>query len=162
MIDEPQETELMKPIRPLVENREVIVVDMTTSVAQAARIMSDRQVGSVPVVDGDRVAGIFTERDVLSRVVATGLDPATTPVSNVMSTSLVTAEVSEAHDVCMRRMQQARVRHILVLSHGRLAGILSMRDLVALELDERDEAITLLNSYVRYIPADLPAVKSTT
>lgn len=152
----------MKPIRPLVENREVVVVDVATSVAQAARIMSERQIGGVPVVDGDRVAGIFTERDVLARVVATGVDPAQTTVSSVMSTSLVTADIAEPHDVCMRRMQQARVRHLLVLRDGRLAGILSMRDLLALELDERDEAITLLNAYVHYIPADLQQTKSGT
>jgi CBS domain-containing protein len=145
----------MKPIRPLIENREVVVVDVATSVAQAARTMCERQIGAVPVVDGERVAGIFTERDVLARVVATGADPARTPVSSVMSTSLVVADIVESHDVCMRRMQQARVRHLLVLKNGRLAGILSMRDLLALELDERDEAITLLNAYVHYIPADL-------
>lgn len=152
----------MKPIRPLVENREVVVVDVATSVAQAARIMSERQIGAVPVVDGDRVAGIFTERDVLSRVVAAGVDAAKTAVSSVMSTSLVIADVGENHDVCMRRMQQARVRHLLVLREGRLAGILSMRDLLALELDERDEAITLLNAYVHYIPADLAPDRART
>jgi CBS domain-containing protein len=145
----------MKPIRPLIENREVVVVDVATSIAQAARVMSERQIGAVPVVDGERVAGVFTERDVLARVVAAGVEPASTPVSTVMSTNLVTADINESHDVCMRRMQQARVRHLLVLRHGRLAGILSMRDLLALELDERDEAITLLNAYVHYIPADL-------
>jgi CBS domain-containing protein len=150
----------MKPIRPLVENREVVVVDVATSVEQAARVMSDRQIGAVPVVDGERVAGIFTERDVLSRVVAAGVEPTKTPVSTVMSTSLVVADVNEPHDVCMRRMQQARVRHLLVLRDGRLAGILSMRDLIALELDERDEAITLLNAYVHYIPADLQSQKT--
>jgi CBS domain-containing protein len=152
----------MKPIRPLLENREVIVVDVATSIVQAARVMSERQIGAVPVVDGDRVAGIFTERDILARVVAAGVDPSTTPVSTVMSTNLVTAEVSESHDVCMRRMQQARVRHLLVLRDGRLAGMLSMRDLVGLELDERDEAITLLNAYVHYIPADLQQTKTVT
>lgn len=152
----------MRPIRPLVENREVVVVDLAASVAQAARIMSERQIGALPVVDGERVAGIFTERDILSRVVAAGVDAATTPVSSVMSTSLVVADIREAHDVCMRRMQQARVRHLLVLRDGRLAGILSMRDLLALELDERDEAITLLNAYVHYIPADLQQTKSGT
>jgi CBS domain-containing protein len=150
----------MKPIRPLVENREVVVVDVATSVEQAARVMSDRQIGAVPVVDGERVAGIFTERDVLARVVAAGVEPTKTPVSTVMSTSLVVADVNEPHDVCMRRMQQARVRHLLVLREGRLAGILSMRDLLALELDERDEAITLLNAYVHYIPADLQSQKT--
>jgi CBS domain-containing protein len=149
----------MKPIRALVENREVTVVDVGTSIAQAARIMSERQIGAVPVVDGDRVAGIFTERDVLARVVAAGVDAEKTPVSSVMSTSLVIADVAEPHDVCMRRMQQARVRHLLVLRDGRLAGILSMRDLLALELDEREQAITLLNACVHYIPADLQASK---
>ena len=152
----------MKPIRPLVDKREVVVVDVATSIAQAARVMSERQIGAVPVVDGERVAGIFTERDVLARVVAAGVDPTTTTVSSVMSTSLVVADVGESHDVCMRRMQQARVRHLLVLRDGRLAGILSMRDLLALELDERDEAITLLNAYVHYIPADLQQPKITT
>src|SRR5918992_1301594 len=160
MIEAVQGAEPMKPIRPLVANREVVIVDVGTSIAQAARIMSEQQIGAVPVVDGDRVAGIFTERDVLARVVAAGVDPANATVSTVMSTSLVVADVAEAHDVCMRRMQQARVRHLLVLRDGRLAGILSMRDLLALELDERDEAITLLNAYVHYIPADLQQTKS--
>jgi CBS domain-containing protein len=150
----------MKPIGPLLANQDVVVVDLTTSVAQAARIMCERQIGAVPVVDGERVAGIFTERDVLARVVAAGVDPVTTPVSAVMSTNLVVADICEPHDACMRRMQQARVRHILVLRKGRLAGILSMRDLLALELDERDEAMTLLNAYVHYIPADLQQNKS--
>ena len=102
----------------------------------------------MPVVDGERVAGIFTERDVMARVVAAGVNPAETPVSAVMSTSLVVADVRDTHDVCLRRMQQARVRHLLVLDNGRLAGVLSLRDLLALELDEKDEAVTLLNAYV--------------
>lgn len=150
----------MKPIRALVENQDVVVVDIGTSVAQAARIMSERQVGAVPVIDGERVAGIFTERDVLSRVVAAGIDPVATPVSRVMSTSLVVADISDHHEACLRRMQQSRVRHLLVLREGRLAGILSIRDLLALEIDARDEAINLLNAYVHYIPADLTPGRS--
>lgn len=145
----------MKPIRPLVEHQDVVAVDLATSIAQAARLMSDRQVGAVPVLDGERVVGIFTERDVLSRVVAAGVDPGRTPVSAVMSTDLVVADIADQHETCLRRMQQAHVRHLLVLKDGRLAGILSMRDLLALEIDERDEAIHLLNAYVHYIPADL-------
>jgi CBS domain-containing protein len=132
-----------------------VVVDIATSVVQAARIMSERQIGAVPVVEGERVAGIFTERDVMARVVAAGVNPAETPVSSVMSTSLVVADVRDTHDVCLRRMQQARVRHLLVLDGARLAGVLSLRDLLALELDEKDEEVTLLNAYVHYVPADL-------
>ena len=145
----------MKPIGPLVSGRGVVVVDLATSVAQAARIMSDNQIGAVPVVEGERVAGIFTERDVLTRVVAAGVSPASTPVSAVMSTSLVVADVHDSHDVCLRRMQQARVRHLLVLDGERLAGVLSLRDLLALELDEKDEEVNLLNAYVHFVPADL-------
>lgn len=149
----------MKPIKPLVANQDVAVVELTTSVAQAARLMSDRHVGAVPVLDGERVVGIFTERDVLSRVVAAGVDPVRTPVSAVMSTDLVVADIADHHETCLRRMQQAKVRHLLVLKDGRLAGILSMRDLLALEIDERDEAIHLLNAYVHYIPADLSPIR---
>jgi CBS domain-containing protein len=150
----------MKPIRPLVEKQDVVMVDVATSVAAAARVMSDRQVGAVPVLDGERVVGIFTERDVLSRVVAAGVDPVATPVRDVMSTDLVVAGVDDNHEACLRRMQQAHVRHLLVLNDGRLAGILSMRDLLALEIDERDEAIHLLNAYVHYIPADLSPARA--
>lgn len=150
----------MKPIRPLVENQDVVVVDVATSVALAAQMMAERNIGAVPVLDGERVAGIFTERDVLARVVAAGVDAASTPVSSVMSTTLVVADAAESHDVCLRRMQQSRVRHLLVLRDGRLAGVLSMRDLLTLEIDERDEAINLLNAYVHYIPADLAPTRA--
>ena len=147
----------MKLIKPLVQNRDTVVVDVGTSVVEAARLMSEKHIGAVPVLDGGRLAGIFTERDVLSRIVGAGVDPATTTVSSVMTTDLVTADVGESHEVCMRRMQQAHVRHLIVLDGGRLAGILSLRDLLRVEIDERDEAINLLNAYVHYIPADTPS-----
>ncbi len=123
--------------------------------------MSERQIGAVPVVDGERVAGIFTERDIMARVVAAGVNAEDTPVSAVMSTSLVVADVRDNHDACLRRMQQARVRHLLVLDGGRLAGVLSMRDLLALELDEKEEEVTLLNAYVHFVPADLSPKRRT-
>jgi CBS domain-containing protein len=152
----------MKLIQPLVHSQDLLAVEVATSIAEAARLMSERQVGAVPILDGERVVGIFTERDVLSRVVAAGVDPARTPVNAVMSTDLVVADIADDHQTCLRRMQQAHVRHLLVLKDGRLAGILSMRDLLALEIDERDEAIHLLNAYVHYIPVDLTPARSRT
>ncbi len=150
----------MKPIKPVVEKQDLVVMDAMASVTDAARIMTERQIGAVPVLDGERLVGIFTERDILSRVVAAGLDPAVTPIRDVMSTNLVVAEITDTHDVCFRRMQQSRVRHMIVLREGRLAGIPSMRDMLALEIDDRDEAINLLNAYVHYIPADLAPTKA--
>lgn len=145
----------MTSVRTIVAARETVTVDPQVSVLEAARLMVDHQIGAVPVVDRDRLAGIFTERDILARVVAAQRDPSATSVADVMTRELVVADVAESYDVCLQRMQQARVRHLIVLDCGRLAGILSLRDLMAVDVSEKDEAITLLNAYVHYIPADL-------
>jgi CBS domain-containing protein len=144
-------------VRTIVAARETVTVDPQVSVLEAARLMVDHQIGAVPVVDRDRLAGIFTERDILARVVAAQRDPSATSVADVMTRELVVADITESYDVCLQRMQQARVRHLIVLDRGRLAGILSLRDLMAVDVSEKDEAITLLNAYVHYIPADLQA-----
>ncbi|SRR5712692_4977549 len=150
----------MKSIRTIVGERETVTVDRQTSVLEAARLMSEHHIGAVPIVDGDRLAGIFTERDVMARVVAEARDSRATKVGDVMSTDLVVADIAESYEACLGRMQQARVRHLIVLEQGRLAGILSLRDLMAADLDDKVESITLLNAYVRYIPADLMKVKT--
>jgi CBS domain-containing protein len=145
----------MKAISAVIQGQDTAVVQPGNSVLEAVRLMTERNVGAVPVVDGERLVGIFTERDVMSRVVADGRDPKATRVADVMSPELVVADFRDTYETCLRRMQQARVRHMIVLKEGRLAGVLSVRDLLAVELDEKDEAINLLNAYVHYIPADL-------
>ncbi len=145
----------MRRVSTLLDGRKTVVVEQSTLVSDAARLMSEHQIGAVPVLDGDRLAGIFTERDVMVRVVAAERDAARLQVGEVMSTELVVADWHEDHASCLRRLQQAHVRHLLVLNEGRLAGIVSLRDLLAVELGEKDEAISLLNAYVHYIPADL-------
>ena len=150
----------MKSIKTILGDRETFTVERRISVADAARLMAERQIGAVPVVDGDRLAGIFSERDVLTRVVAAGRNPELTAVGEVMSSDLIVAEADESYEVCLSRMQQSHVRHLIVLQHGALAGIASMRDVLAADLDEKSEAITLLNAYVHYIPADFQKLKS--
>jgi CBS domain-containing protein len=144
----------MRSLKAIVGERQTFTVDALTTVGDAARLMAAHQIGAVPVLDGERLAGIFTERDVLTRVVAAVRDAERTPVREVMSAELVVAEVGESYDICLTRMQQAHVRHLIVLEAGRLAGIVSLRDLLRVDLDEKDEAITMLNAYVHYIPAD--------
>jgi CBS domain-containing protein len=145
----------MKPVGTLIEGQQMVVVPRGASVAEAAREMADHHIGAVPVVDGNRLVGIFTERDLLTRVVAAGRDPAATPVRDVMTTELVMASPDESYEDCLRRMQQAGIRHLLVLRDGHLAGVLSLRDLLRLEADEKEEMITLLNAYVHDIPVVL-------
>lgn len=145
----------MKSIRTILGDRETVTVGRTMHVRDAARLMAERKIGAVPVLDGERLAGIFSERDVLTRVVAAGCDPDATPVGDVMSSELVVADPAESYETCLSRMQQAHVRHVIVLDQGRLAGIVSLRDLLAVDINEKDEAIGLLNAYVHYIPADV-------
>jgi CBS domain-containing protein len=150
----PQEAPV-KSIKAIIGNRDTIRAARSSSVADAARLMAAHEIGALPVVDGDRLVGIFSERDVLKRVVAAGRNPATTTVGEVMSTDLVVGDVTESYEVCLVRMQQAHVRHLLALEGGRLAGIVSMRDVVAADLEEKAEELTMLNAYVHYIPAHL-------
>src|SRR5262249_48619658 len=129
----------MKSARDIIRGQDTVTVEPTISVREAARVMADHHVGAVPVVEGDRIVGIFTERDVLTRIVAGGIDPAGTPVSDVMSSMLVVADAGESYEACLDRMREARIRHLVVLDNGRMAGIISMRDLMAVDLDDKAE-----------------------
>jgi CBS domain-containing protein len=148
----------MRSIKSILGDRETITVERRSTVTDAARLMADRHIGAVPIVDEGRLVGIFSERDVLTRVVAARRDPEATLVGDVMSTGLVVAEASDSYEVCLTRMTQAHVRHLIVLENGGLYGIASLRDVLAADLDEKAEAITLLNAYVHYIPSDLNKV----
>jgi len=144
----------MKSARDIVRGQDIVTVDARTSVTDAARVMAARHIGAVPVTDADRLVGIFTERDALTRIVAAGIDPALTPIRDVMSSELVVADVGESYEACLDRMRQAHIRHLIVMDEERMAGIISMRDLMAVDLDDKVETITLLNEYVQCVPAD--------
>jgi CBS domain-containing protein len=142
----------MKAIREILRGQDTATVDRRTLVTDAARLMASRHIGALPISDGDEVVGIFTERDALNRIVAAGVDPSRTPIGDVMSSTLVVADIDESYDACLDRMRRAHIRHLIVLDRGRMAGIVSMRDLLKVDLDEKDEAITLLNAYVQDVP----------
>ena len=146
----------MNDVRLLIEGQRVVLVPQDLSVREAVRRMADRQIGAVPVTDGERVAGIFTERDLMARVVAPGRDPDRTAVGDVMTRELVVAGPADTCEDCLRLMRQANVRHLLVLDGGRLAGIVSQRDLLSRDVSEKQLAIRLLNAYVHDIPVTLP------
>jgi CBS domain-containing protein len=145
----------MKSARDMVRGQDIVTVDSEMSVTEAARVMAAHHVGAVPVTEADRIVGIFTERDALTRVVAAGIDPAHTSVRDVMSSTLVVADASESYETCLDRMRKACIRHLIVLDNDHMAGIISMRDLMAVDLDDKVETISLLNAYVHYVPADV-------
>jgi CBS domain-containing protein len=142
----------MKQIAELIEGQTLTVLSSDSNVREAAQTMSERNIGAAAVVDDGRLAGIFSERDLMSRVVAKGLDPAGTTVGLVMSKELVVASSNEDVDSALQKMQAIRARHLPVVDDGKLVGMISIRDL--LEVDDRDqrERATFLRELVTYSP----------
>ena len=106
----------------------VLQVPVTVTVAEAVRAMNEHKVGSVLVMDGARIAGIFTERDVLRRVVGGPLDPAATPVTAVMSSEVLTVAPTLTVQQAMDIFAEKRCRHLPVVREGRLLGMISIGD----------------------------------
>jgi CBS domain-containing protein len=142
----------MKTIGGLVSGREVFHVRADHSVREAARYMTDRRVGAVAVLDGTRLVGILSERDVMGRVVALQLDADRTRVGDIMTKDLVVAQSGDSHEEGLRKMKQAGCRHLPVVDGERLVGMVSLRDLLQIDLSEKDEEIRWLNAYIHFIP----------
>jgi CBS domain-containing protein len=106
----------------------VQTVAPSDSVADAVRVMNEKKIGSVLVVEGGRLAGIFTERDVLSRVVAAGVNPRTTRVAEVMSSRLETIAPEMTIGDVMGIFTHKRCRHLPVVADGQLLGLISIGD----------------------------------
>ena len=125
--------------------RDVDTVSYDQSALDAARCMRDRQVGSLVVVDDNRPVGILTDRDVAVRVVAAGLDPATTRVSDVMTPSPTTAVEDATIADAIGYMCAGRFRRLpVVRPDGHLVGILALDDVLAMVADELAEVGPLL------------------
>lgn len=127
--------------------RNVAVIDSNEIVANAAKLMTERYIGSVVVTGDAGVLGIFTERD-LMRVVAQQLDPVRIKLADVMRTDLAKVDAEDSVDHCLQVMKARRCRHLLVFDGPALVGIVSLRDLVALMLEEKEELVSQLTQYI--------------
>jgi CBS domain-containing protein len=105
-------------------------------VVDAARVLRDENVGSLPVIDGDRLIGMITDRDIALRVVAEGRDPGSVSVNEIASRDLVTAESTADLDDALRLMARHQIRRLPVTEEGRLVGILAQAD-VASEVGDK-------------------------
>ncbi|MFN0156667.1 MAG: CBS domain-containing protein [Bacteroidota bacterium] len=139
-------------VKDLLNNRPVFTVGRDATVQDAAEHMTRNNIGAVIVMDGSRLVGIFSERDVVNRVVSKGLDPNTTPVASVMTTDLVVASADETHKSCLWKMKQANCRHLPVIDGDKLIGMISVRDLLQVDITEKDDQIQFLNDYMFHVP----------
>ena len=121
----------MDKISDLVKDRSVIYsVDVNSSVLEAARFMMEHNIGAVPVLREGELAGIFSERDVMNRVVAAGRMPGTTKVSEVMTANPRSVALDETIENCLFLMREFGFRHIPICEGKKLKGLVSLRDIM--------------------------------
>ena len=150
----------MKKIRDIMRYGFLFSVQRAATVSDAVRAMAAHNVGIVSVLQGDKLVGVFSERDVVRRVVDRGLDPARTLVGDVMTTELVVADADEDYQSAMHKMDQANIRHLLVVSEGRILSMISIRDLMRVHMDDQGEEIRYLREYLYQVPPDIARGRS--
>lgn len=131
------------------KGRDVFTVAPETSVKETARVMAQHRIGAILVLHQEQVAGIFSERDLLTRVLLKGLDPEKTPVKEVMSTDMV--YVTQETPVCeaMAVMTERRCRHLPVMDGGKLQGMISIGDCTRWMSRDQDYTIHHLTHYIQ-------------
>ena len=142
----------MHRLRSVLRRQPVLSATPDLTVREVALTMTQNRVGAIPVLAGGRLVGIFSERDLMTRVVVPERDPATTLVSEVMTRDVVTASPNEPVDRCVEKMKRVGCRHLPVVSDGAVIGMVSMRDLLRDELEEQDQEIRSLKAYLHQEP----------
>ncbi|MDZ7267508.1 MAG: CBS domain-containing protein [candidate division KSB1 bacterium] len=143
----------MHTLGELITGRVLHVVTPDWSVQQAAELMAEKNIGAVPVLAERRLVGIFSERDLLTRVIAQKKDPALIKVGHVMTRNLIVASASDDYPACLEKMKAAGCRHLPVITGDQLVGIVSMRDLLLHDVKQKDSEIRLLNEYIHFVPS---------
>jgi CBS domain-containing protein len=125
-----------RTIKSIMEQKKFLTAPPETTVSKAAKLMAGKNAGAVLVVENESLAGIFTERDVVFRVIAKGLDPASTPIQDVMTGSPMTLDPGKSYGHALLLMQEHGFRHIPVVENGRPVGIISSRNPMDPDLEE--------------------------
>lgn len=138
----------MESIKDILKGREVYTVQSGSSVKDAVSYMASKGVGLVPVMKNEMLVGVFSERDLVKRVIAKDKDLILTLVDDVMSTNLVIAKIDEPNESVLAKMKEAKTRHILIIDNEKLAGVLSLRDLLEIDLNQCKTTVEVLNNYI--------------
>ena len=132
----------MTTLREIVKDRKVYSIDAGRSVLEAARYMMENNVGALPVLRGGELAGIFSERDIMNRVVAAGRTPGTTSVAEVMTANPRAVPLDETVEECLFIMREFGFRHLPIVDGKEVKGLVSLRDILmrrAAELERESE-----------------------
>lgn len=129
--------------------RNSITISPDANVVDALKLMAEKNIGSIIVMQGEEYHGIVTERDYSRKVVLKGKNSSATKVSEIMSTDLPAAKLSDSIDYCMEMMTSKNIRYMPVFENNKLAGIVSMSDVVKETILAQKETIDHLQSYIQ-------------
>jgi CBS domain-containing protein len=140
----------MKPVSELVKTgpNQVFFVKPGDSVLDAIRVLAENDVGAVTVMDGSRLVGMFSERDYTRKIVLQGRSSKDTPVSEVMSSTVISVGPQTRTRECMRLMTEKNIRHLPVVDNGRVIGMVSIRDIIGDIIAEQAFEIEQLEQYI--------------
>jgi len=138
----------MSLVKDIVHQRELFSVEESQTVAEVARRMADLHVGAILVLNGCELRGVFSERDLMKRVVLERRDPDRTPVREVMSDEVVTIDEQASLEDAMESMHSHNCRHLPVTRNGMVVSFLSMRDLMHYELARKTEELHHMRAYI--------------
>jgi len=145
----------MAQLKTLLAGRRLTFVSPDMKVTEVAMKMADAKIGAVVILDSEKLLGIFTERDLLNRVVSMGKDPKTVKVSEVMTTNVCVCTAEDSYEYCLAQMKQIGCRHMPVVEGDKLLGILSIRDLLHYQVSVKDSELKMMNSLYRYQPPNM-------
>jgi CBS domain-containing protein len=139
-------------IRDLLKNQVTISAEVHQTVLEVASLMAEHHIGAVPVLREGQMVGIFSERDLMDRVVVAGKDPARTPVSQVMTEDPLTVAPDDPLETCKTLMKRHEFRHLPVCAGRDLKGVVSLRDILLHDLDEKDDEVRMMRAYLHSTP----------
>ena len=131
-----------------IKNKEVWTIEPGASVYDAITEMADREIGALVVTEGSRVVGIITERDYARKVIIQDKSSKNTPVRDIMTEKVIYVQPDQKIDECMALMTEKRIRHLPVLNGDKLAGMISIGDVVKAVISEKEFLIDQLTSYI--------------
>lgn len=128
--------------------QDIFSASPTMTVFDAIKLMSEKNIGALLVTDGDKIVGIFTERDYARKIALKGHSSRSTPVGDIMTSHVMYVRPSQTNEECMALMTDNRIRHLPVMDQGKLIGILSIGDLVKDVICEQKFIIDQLEHYI--------------
>jgi CBS domain-containing protein len=140
----------MAIVRQLLDGKGRALFSVTPEdpVLEAIRLMADKHVGALLVMKGEELVGIVSERDYARKVILLGRSSDSTPVSQIMTSPVHTVSPDKSVQDCMRIMTEQRIRHLPVVDRGRVAGVISIGDLVKAVIEDQQHTIEQLETYI--------------